>query len=1583
MLLKNFNFKIRWKSDSALELGEKLTKNYSYIRRWFGTGILRGGKPSIKYSDFTDSIQIISHYIIDKDVTRFRTNPYPAPDSTIQYYNVLTNTGYGKDTTVNAWIEGSKVEFLDGTVLGELRPYYDTTDDVDIQIPTRSILFDTPILALINNRKIYYDSTTEYVCKFNDGTSWIYLNKDRQWIETRKELDSTNYLLLWSVRFDRIKKGPEGTPYRLSEVRDLRNIIPNTLNKFRRINFKEPVSTPDDLPLAGSENGDVRITTDSYKNYIWIYDSSNINSITNTHWNPIESAKNTVAKKAFSSIKFRTQNKSDDFIQFSTTEIADSSASQIIFTEGQHITLTPNASSDRITISFIVDRNLDFNGRSYTDDRDKGPGGQGGGVTGPGGAGTNKIIHIKDIDTTNFELWGTLSVDGTTWFGNLVDVKDIFTILHSVKLLKNVGTVYLDMTVANMIIDGGIVDLGSNLIFTGNIDANFIDIYRRGNPPDNYLGDINGFDITNHHTRHETGGVDEIDFTNSKGVAKGQNAGKLQDRDISALAPQYGDVLAWSGSKWEPTPSSKTFLSYVEQIALWSDRRVPLKKINNSLAFLEKNHKFNYPGQFSSNDDKETPPGNWVPLYGSWDIIKEKEIYAKDQPRSAFLNSPYSPAYRGVCFDGRYVYACPSASEYFVRYDTHYGFDQTESWESMRVTRVQADATASKWFGCTFDGRYVYYVPYYNTSAVRFETGNKFTDTTSWEVANFENILGKNWSTLSWTGGVYDGRYIHFVPDTAKFILSYDSRKKFTDPGAWKKTQFGNGFVGGVYDGNYVYFSPSRNPHFVRFSNFGSNRTLTDSTTEDKDAVRIFADYVNDGYVNESAHVLYNNLTLGYLGQRSNEIFSCFFRIPHLTIKKFSTITSAKLKFYKNNFFGSGFKVKVFAIDQNDPSAFTDYTDFTSRPRLGVTTGKQYVSPPGGLWQTLDVKKVVQALVNKYDYNKQSMLFLVLPIDRDTASDPNDYASIAIQSSSSITRSAYLSITYGDRFGLSSIEEIDTTKVLKLDLTVPREESIGRGNKFSGATFDGSYIYYAPYDSTSFVRYNTKLAFNARSSWQLARMGSVLGRPGTWTYGWDEGGNGRFFNCRFDGRYVYYCPYNSPLFTKYDTLNGFTSAFSWDKLNLKMGTGVTYPNTYQVRIHKYVEENNPNLLGTNRILLSNLSGGSYYYFYHGIWDQENVRSFHQSYLHQINHDNPVDTTFVNSSIGCATFERTEQGNIIVLFTTENTGAQFKNMVYKINLEGNVISRRRLGNGFASGNDVTWTDTDQVYGYIYFSPNSGGVPSFDLQRLDYDAVLPTDRAITVATSGTGTGQLDLSNNGFNCFINWSNGKWHSNIIGYKDEYSYGGYWGSVLSWFIVNSDGSLTFKKHIWCDISHLNYDGLTAAGYTTFDVDKDGFVYISDTNFGFSDTAGSYFVFDTTNFDADITANGWIKPKCVRWSGPISNTPSPVPDIMVNETLRKLNDYFRYSYKINLVLDKNQEWIHTNLWSTAARHGRINTSFTYAETHSGYFQIKQLAGCEISSKDVVYLPGEGKEAVKYKKPYKLNINAKLGWRGSP
>lgn len=126
-------------------------------------------------------------------------------------------------------------------------------------------------------------------------------------------------------------------------------------------------------------------------------------------------------------------------------------------------------------------------------------------------------------------------------------------------------------------------------------------------------------------------------------------------------------------------------------------------------------------------------------------------------------------------FDGRYLYlgqyydgaaTMPNYGGFTARYDTQANFASAASWQVFDIATVNANARG--FIGATFDGRYVYYSPYYNGGydgiVVRHDTqGAGFTAGASWSTFDVSTING---GARGYEGAAFDGKYMYLVPTT-------------------------------------------------------------------------------------------------------------------------------------------------------------------------------------------------------------------------------------------------------------------------------------------------------------------------------------------------------------------------------------------------------------------------------------------------------------------------------------------------------------------------------------------------------------------------------------------------------------------------------------------------------------------------------------------------------------------------------------------------------------------------------------------------------------------------------------------------
>jgi hypothetical protein len=94
-------------------------------------------------------------------------------------------------------------------------------------------------------------------------------------------------------------------------------------------------------------------------------------------------------------------------------------------------------------------------------------------------------------------------------------------------------------------------------------------------------------------------------------------------------------------------------------------------------------------------------------------------------------------------------------------------------------------AAAERFTGTVFDGRYVYFVPNQHTLLLRYDAmGAGFQDDTAWSTFDTKKVNAAGASQFC--GGAFDGRYVYFVPWQDGVVLRFDARYPAEMPATYK-----------------------------------------------------------------------------------------------------------------------------------------------------------------------------------------------------------------------------------------------------------------------------------------------------------------------------------------------------------------------------------------------------------------------------------------------------------------------------------------------------------------------------------------------------------------------------------------------------------------------------------------------------------------------------------------------------------------------------------------------------------------------------------------------------------------------------
>jgi len=213
----------------------------------------------------------------------------------------------------------------------------------------------------------------------------------------------------------------------------------------------------------------------------------------------------------------------------------------------------------------------------------------------------------------------------------------------------------------------------------------------------------------------------------------------------------------------------------------------------------------------------------------------------------------------GATFDGRYVYLMPSIElaiyALVPRFDTQSaaGFTSPSAWSTYNVSTDAGNAAYGFWGG-VFDGRYVNFIPE-QYQATRYDT-----------LSDAGYDAAASWSSFALTaadggvnadgnrGGAFDGRYLYIAPGAGNAVVQFDTHGSFDDPKAWLVYENPIGrFLGAAFDGRFVYFIPatgsviSRYDTTAPFLSAGSWSSFDLSTTAGGASVNAFCGAVFDG----------------------------------------------------------------------------------------------------------------------------------------------------------------------------------------------------------------------------------------------------------------------------------------------------------------------------------------------------------------------------------------------------------------------------------------------------------------------------------------------------------------------------------------------------------------------------------------------------------------------------------------------------------------------------------------------------------------------------------------------------------------
>jgi hypothetical protein len=399
---------------------------------------------------------------------------------------------------------------------------------------------------------------------------------------------------------------------------------------------------------------------------------------------------------------------------------------------------------------------------------------------------------------------------------------------------------------------------------------------------------------------------------------------------------------------------------------------------------------------------------------------------------------------------------------------TYGPLDDITAWE-LFDTHSLPGFTGSAYLGGTFDGRFVYFAGR-GTRVMRYDTqGAGLTDATAWSAFQ----VGPIGAGGGFAGAAFDGRFVYFVPyqnasTTESIAARLDTQGAFNSAGSWATFDLAtlssdggaaaSGFFGAVFDGRYLYFVPR---------NDGA---------PDGRVVR----YDTSAALEAGAPV-----DAGDGGPPSP-----FDDPTEWTTFDVSSTNPTATGFAGGVFTGSALYLVPNANDAFDSGVHNGGSGIAARYAVG--SGLDVSSS----WSTFDMTMVNGlaefdwggAFDGKYVYFIPHAQAIVTRVDT------------SMSFTSAASWSAY-----------------DTTQIATADG--------GGAPTYSGGAFDGRFIYAVPGSGSTILRYDTTSTFVADCAWSsfdLNRIASI------------DGGVSQYSGAIFDGEYVYLVPFNGGLVARFD-----------------------------------------------------------------------------------------------------------------------------------------------------------------------------------------------------------------------------------------------------------------------------------------------------------------------------------------------------------------------------------------------------------------------------------------------------------------
>ena len=376
------------------------------------------------------------------------------------------------------------------------------------------------------------------------------------------------------------------------------------------------------------------------------------------------------------------------------------------------------------------------------------------------------------------------------------------------------------------------------------------------------------------------------------------------------------------------------------------------------------------------------------------------------------------------------------------------------------------------------------------------EVENRFEDSNAWSSFDIVKALGGD--ATDFGDAVFAAPYVFFAPYGGGYkgtIARYDTRSLLDDERAWKgfdlttvfapaATPWGRGFYGGVFDGRHVYFAPHNNGTFDGFVvRYDTNADFLATTSyEGFDTAPSPGDR-GAAFDGRYVYLVPKRTETGFSGVATRYDTKAPFTTSSAWSRFDTTTLPNQLASQAHGYVGAAFDGKyVYYAPNGDDSG-----------PLSVVARYEVAKPfsAADAWLLFDATTVHPSAKGYFSAVFDGVYVYFVP-----------------GSTSSVVARYEVQKPFGDPGSWATFDIVTA---------VPTARS------FSGGTFDGHYVYFAPGASSRFaVRFDTRAPFGNTTSWEsfdVSRVPNIGGTSGT----------------AFDGRYVYLVPSGSAVVARFDT----------------------------------------------------------------------------------------------------------------------------------------------------------------------------------------------------------------------------------------------------------------------------------------------------------------------------------------------------------------------------------------------------------------------------------------------------------------